>query len=202
MWPPLRGCSPIDRRCDGGSAARRPRPHGEALARAAGVAASTAPEHIGRLERGGVVVSRRDGRERWYGSRDSLPRPRSRALPRWRARDKSAGCVPRRGDSNCATRGPATTISPGSSVCRSQTQLWQRAPLVPTSRSAPRHLHGSCSWASRSIHSRAPAVHRFVSAPTGPSSARTSQARSATQSARRCSTPAGWPDVLRLGHSS
>jgi DNA-binding transcriptional ArsR family regulator len=64
MWPPLRGCSPIDRRCDGGSAARRPRPHGEALARAAGVAASTAPEHIGRLERGGVVVSRRDGRER------------------------------------------------------------------------------------------------------------------------------------------
>ena len=35
-----------------------------ALAQAAGVAPSTATEHVGRLERGGVVVSRRRGRER------------------------------------------------------------------------------------------------------------------------------------------
>lgn len=34
------------------------------LARAAGIAASTATEHVGRLEAGGVVVSRRDGRRR------------------------------------------------------------------------------------------------------------------------------------------
>jgi DNA-binding transcriptional ArsR family regulator len=34
------------------------------LARAAGVAPSTATEHVGRLEAGGVVRSRRDGRER------------------------------------------------------------------------------------------------------------------------------------------
>ncbi len=34
------------------------------LARTAGVAASTATGHVGRLEAGGVVVSRRDGRER------------------------------------------------------------------------------------------------------------------------------------------
>jgi DNA-binding transcriptional ArsR family regulator len=34
------------------------------LARAAGVASSTATEHVGRLEAGGVVRSRRDGRER------------------------------------------------------------------------------------------------------------------------------------------
>jgi DNA-binding transcriptional ArsR family regulator len=34
------------------------------LARVAGVAASTAAEHVGRLEDGGVVVVRRDGRER------------------------------------------------------------------------------------------------------------------------------------------
>jgi DNA-binding transcriptional ArsR family regulator len=35
-----------------------------ALAQAAGVAPPTATEHVGRLERGGVVVSRRRGRER------------------------------------------------------------------------------------------------------------------------------------------
>lgn len=35
-----------------------------ALARAATVAPSTALEHLGRLEQGGLVVSRRDGRER------------------------------------------------------------------------------------------------------------------------------------------
>jgi DNA-binding transcriptional ArsR family regulator len=35
-----------------------------ALARAAGVAPSTAAEHVSRLEDGGVVVVRRDGRER------------------------------------------------------------------------------------------------------------------------------------------
>jgi DNA-binding transcriptional ArsR family regulator len=35
-----------------------------ALGRAAGVAASTAAEHVGRLEDGGVVVVRRDGRQR------------------------------------------------------------------------------------------------------------------------------------------
>jgi DNA-binding transcriptional ArsR family regulator len=34
------------------------------LARAAGIASSTATEHVGRLEAGGVVVSRRDGRRR------------------------------------------------------------------------------------------------------------------------------------------
>jgi DNA-binding transcriptional ArsR family regulator len=36
----------------------------QALARAAEVASSTATEHLGRLEAGGVVVSRREGRER------------------------------------------------------------------------------------------------------------------------------------------
>jgi DNA-binding transcriptional ArsR family regulator len=36
----------------------------QALARTAGIAISTASEHLGRLERGGVVVSRRAGRER------------------------------------------------------------------------------------------------------------------------------------------
>jgi DNA-binding transcriptional ArsR family regulator len=36
----------------------------EALARAAGIAASTATEHLSRLERGGVVVARRTGRQR------------------------------------------------------------------------------------------------------------------------------------------
>jgi DNA-binding MarR family transcriptional regulator len=36
----------------------------QALARAAGVASSTATGHLGRLEAHGVVVSRRDGRER------------------------------------------------------------------------------------------------------------------------------------------
>ena len=36
----------------------------QALARAAGVASSTVTGHLGRLEAGGVVVSRRDGRER------------------------------------------------------------------------------------------------------------------------------------------
>ena len=35
-----------------------------ALARAAGIAASTAVEHVRRLEQGGLVVSRRDGRAR------------------------------------------------------------------------------------------------------------------------------------------
>ena len=35
-----------------------------ALAQAAGVAPSTATGHLGRLEAGGVAVSRRDGRER------------------------------------------------------------------------------------------------------------------------------------------
>jgi DNA-binding transcriptional ArsR family regulator len=35
-----------------------------ALSDAAGIAASTATEHLGRLEEGGVVVSRRSGRER------------------------------------------------------------------------------------------------------------------------------------------
>jgi DNA-binding transcriptional ArsR family regulator len=34
------------------------------LARAAGVASSTATEHVGRLEAGGLVLTRRDGRER------------------------------------------------------------------------------------------------------------------------------------------
>ena len=34
------------------------------LAQAAGIALSTASEHVGRLERGGIVVSRRAGRER------------------------------------------------------------------------------------------------------------------------------------------
>jgi DNA-binding transcriptional ArsR family regulator len=36
----------------------------QSLARAAGVASSTTTEHVGRLEAGGVVLTRRDGRER------------------------------------------------------------------------------------------------------------------------------------------
>src|ERR687887_450354 len=51
------------------------------LARAGGVALSTASEHLGRLESGGVVVSRRAGRERLARLAGRVAAPEKKGRP-------------------------------------------------------------------------------------------------------------------------
>ena len=105
----------LDALMDGGA-----RPAGE-LARRAGVAPSTASEHLARLVEGRLLVVERQGRERRYrlASADvadvleALSRLGSDEAP---VRSLRARAVPRR----CARRAPATTTSPDVSALRSR----------------------------------------------------------------------------------
>ncbi len=156
----------------------------QALAGAAGIGPSTATVHLRRLEEGGVVASRRAGRQRLvrlagpgvaaaYEALAELARERAvSGLGAWTRReelrevrtcyDHLAG---RLGVAIADAALAAGAVEPDFSLAPSAASSWTRS----------RERGGRCSASAR----------------TGPSGASTSPARSAQPSAPRCSTPAG-----------
>jgi DNA-binding transcriptional ArsR family regulator len=171
-----------------------------ALARAAGIAASTATEHLSRLEEGGVVVVRRTGRQRLvrlagpsvaaaYEALASLSREtEASALNGWTRREQLR-----------AARTCYDHLAGRLGVAVADAALAADA-VGPDFSLGP----GARAWFGKlgvdlDAPPRVGAGHFFASASTGPSGASTSPVCSAPRSALPCWTPVGRSGNRRHG---
>ena len=95
------------------------------LARHAGVAASTATEHLNAMVAGGLLAEERQGRHRYVRLADQqvaeLIETLAAAAP-VRPRRRRARCPPTAAGARWPTPAPATTTSPAASAWRSRTR--------------------------------------------------------------------------------
>ena len=100
------------------------------LADEAGVAASTASAHLGKLVDGRLLTVERHGRHRYFALAGQDVAELIEALARSRRRRRCARCARGPGRTRCATRAPVTTTSPACSGTQLMASMLDRGLLT------------------------------------------------------------------------